>query len=1266
MMFSSPHLSLIFFVTFIIKVSLSTTNNTLALSSISFYTSSHIASDDQYMNSIIEVPSLNSNLWSATNQTLAEKPFSNPPHIPGLEWVINVTTSINLEYINFTNSNGIATLPTGNGYLAIAHGLTFIQCAAHCSNSANCAAWASYQVLDDYLCQYYTSDYSLGPQSWPSGNVLFAQGARLINQIVTEDNIANGLRSGTWLGGLGTNGYEIRADGTFHLSTIRNQSPASEPWQGTVRDMVLAFSINGIANVVRLSNYSGIQGVDEIIYSDRVPISRFEFANLTLYAYSTLTPGYTNLSNTPAIIYTLHINCDLDSSPLNVTFALFAGLGFRNDWNGVSSKATIVQGIMNQSDCAAACIFDNTCLSWQWNNKTMSCLKDSSQIFQGANAAGYDSGHPGIFIVNRQEQPTTTTSSSRFPRQEQTTASIVFTTRNVSDSTIRGHNALGSQGLFTFPVYIDGDVQNISYGASSSSTAEALLATLSDQNPSNTLHTLSSSSSSSSSDLFAMVSSSLVNLMPGSNASISLIHAWYYPHFFWYRDTFDGTDNSVRYTKQFNSIYEVVDSLNLTKLTTNLLAWQNIYSGLPDPILSDAAFNLFAHVRSSMWFAKDEEYRQWESLEFTDFLNPTNGDERHLNYFTVTPAAMRSQLRTMVKYAHNSDGMFYCVSVSCANDAQFCSSDPCPPTDHPDDIAMFVIGLYELYSLANDTSIVDELYQAVVSGLLYYQLNYDSTLWSLPYSVHETYDAVPLTPTITGEGNLGTSLYNSLNYLTALNCIASLADYKNDTQTSNQARLMLNRSTKSILKNLWNGGSQLPSFIGDTLQKYQLFTEPTNGFTFHSSDGLHGQVLAYRLGFGDLLPRTYMQLHQKFVTDDLLEEFGLSFSKYSHQNWVMSDHSNTALRLRWNDITAWNTSLFQIQYWRNIRKESTRNTAVFMANTGMYALLNYYGYALFFYHTLGSFSGQVANLPNRSISFSPHFSAFSTSGIANIPVLLGGCLGTLSITPVQALLTFEFLGEDSASSLSFLSITICQHEFSNGPFEFKQQGDTVNFVLPSPCNTSLPSSANTLASNSYCKAIPAMNSSSLIWAQQPITQYLENVSLEDCLNYATLHYYCGYEYDINKTHCSLVPGIACYLVDIGPSPLNETIIERGYIHCDYSTSGYLPSININSSDVHFSYQVAFTNNAPIDSPVFSILLPNYDECIALAISQQSCGFLWAPHYLGTQLGSCGPQALDSGCCVLNPSAPGVCSSGSALDPSIWGIDVILGIFGTLQ
>ena len=522
---------------------------------------------------------------------------------------------------------------------------------------------------------------------------------------------------------------------------------------------------------------------------------------------------------------------------------------------------------------------------------------------------------------------------------------------------------------------------------------------------------------------------------------------------------------------------------------------------------------------------------------------------------------------------------------------------------------------------------------------------------------------MPLSPTVTGEGNLGTSLYNSVNYLTALNCIAALADSMGDPASASQARAMLNRSTLSIINNLWSPGS-VPSFIGDTLQDYALFTEPSNGFAFHSSDGLHGQVLAYRLGFGDLLPRTLMQLHQKFATDDLLDEFGLSFSRYSGQNWCMSDHSNSALRLRWNDMTAYNTSLEQIKFWRNVRKESTRQAAVFMANTGMYSLLNYYGYALFFYHTLNAFSGQVANLPNRSLSFQPHYSAFSLSGEASVPALLGGCLGSLNISPAHAVLTFAFLGEDSASKLSFIKVTICQHEFTNGPYEYTNNGDSISFILPTPCNSSSPSSANTIASASYCKATPTANASMLVWAQQPLTQQQGGYSREDCLNFVVAHHYCGYEYDANKTICTTVPGIACYLVDSGPIPPNGgEEVERGFVQCDYSASGYSPPLLINASNVAFFEQQGF-DKAPIDSPVYTTVLQDYDDCLALAISQQSCGFIWAPRYSGPQLGSCGPEALDSGCCVLNPSSN--CSTGTSLDPKIWGQNVVLGIFGDLK
>jgi hypothetical protein len=1236
-----------------ISTSSSTTTSTRSLDRITFYRPSLVTSSDNYDTRVLDVPSLNSGLWSAANQTQAEKPFSNPPHGAGLEWVLNFTSPLGMLYTNFSNSNGIATLPTGDGYLAIAHGLTFNQCASHCANSADCAAWASYNVSTsnretDLLCQYYSSGYSLGPQSWPSGNVLFAQGAKLDSQISTEDVIANGLRSGVWLGGLGTGGYEIRADGSFHLSTIRNQSPASEPWHGLVRDFVLAYSINGNAHVVKLSAFGGLPGVDQIVYSSRVPLARLEFANLTLYAYSTLTPGNVNGSNTPAVIYTLHVTCDNEqSSPIKITFAIFAGLGLRNDWRGVSSEAQPVPGISNRSTCAESCLLDPTCLSWQWEDPS-TCMFDSKVLAQGFNSAGIESGHPGLFQVN---------GGGSSP------VSIVFTNRNASNNTLQSHNAIGSQGLFTFPVQIDGTAMQSYYGASSGDSAEELLATLTEINPSLFLKDNLFQGSSSSTNLFAIASSTLLNLMPGSNASLSIAHVWHYPHFYWYRDTFGGSDNGVRYSLQFDSVYDIAASLNLTTLTQNLLAWQGVYSGLPDEVLSDAAFNLFAHSRSSMWFLRDEEYRQWESLEFTDFLNPTNGDERHLNYFSLSPAAMRSQLRTMVKHAQNADGMFYCVSVSCAGDTQFCSSDPCGPADHPDDIAMFVIGLYELYALANDTAIVNELYHAVILGLSYYEANYDSTPWHLPYQVHETYDAVPLSPTVTGEGNLGTSLYNSLNYLTALNCIAALADFMNDQASASQARVMLNRSTNSILENLWNPSSSVPSFIGDTLQDYALFTEPTNGFAFHSSDGLHGQVLAYRLGFGDLLPRTWMQLHQKFTTDDLLEKFGLSFSRYSHQNWIMSDHSNSALRLRWNDVNGWNTSISQINFWRNTRQEPTRHAAVFMANTGMYSLLNYYGYALFFYHTLNAYSGQIANLPNRSISFHPHYSAFVLSGEeATVPVLLGGCIGSLQISPTKADLTFAFLGEDAASTLSFTSISICQHSFTNGPFEFMKQGDSVTFILPTPCDSSSPLSANIIASAQYCKASPTANASTLMWSQQPLTQQISGFLREDCLSYVEAHHYCGYEYNSNTSTCTLVPGIACYLVESGPLPPTN-MVERGYVHCDYSFSGYTPPQIINASNVTFMYNIGFKDSAPIDSPVYSVLLPDYDTCFSLAVSQQVCGFIWAPRYSGPQLGSCGPEALDSGCCVFNPSAPGHCVTGSTLDPSVWGDNVVLGIFG---
>jgi len=271
-------------------------------------------------------------------------------------------------------------------------------------------------------------------------------------------------------------------------------------------------------------------------------------------------------------------------------------------------------------------------------------------------------------------------------------------------------------------------------------------------------------------------------------------------------------------------------------------------------------------------------------------LQPTNGDERHLNYFALYPEAMRSQLATWVAHAQNSDGSYYCIIVSGANNAQYGNGDPCgtpsPSNPHPDDITMVLVAAYEQLALANDTELITSLYPSLLRGFSYYIAHFNTSAWSLPYEVHETYDAVsallpryvcvsfhyldsflfpvPESSTITGEGNLGTSLFNALQYLTGIHCMLQIAGFMQEPMRRWQPlKICFEVATLAIEENLWQGGSS-PFYIGDTIQGNAYLTE-ANGWSYHSSDGLHGQALSYRLGFGDLLPRLHMALHQGHV-----------------------------------------------------------------------------------------------------------------------------------------------------------------------------------------------------------------------------------------------------------------------------------------------------------------------------------------------------------------------------------------------------------------
>ena len=110
---------------------------------------------------------------------------------------------------------------------------------------------------------------------------------------------------------------------------------------------------------------------------------------------------------------------------------------------------------------------------------------------------------------------------------------------------------------------------------------------------------------------------------------------------------------------------------------------------------------------------------------------------------------------------------------------------------------------------------------------------------------------------------------------------------------------------------------------------------------------------------------------------------------------------------------------------------------------------NYYGYALFFYHTLYNFAGQSVHLPNRTLSFAPHHSAFNSSGVAVLPILLGGELGTLTLTNQTATFLMTFLSKP----LSFVTVTICQHRFDTSVAHDLRPNQPYTLALPSPCST---------------------------------------------------------------------------------------------------------------------------------------------------------------------------------------------------------------------
>jgi len=497
--------------------------------------------------------------------------------------------------------------------------------------------------------------------------------------------------------------------------------------------------------------------------------------------------------------------------------------------------------------------------------------------------------------------------------------------------------------------------------------------------------------------------------------------------------------------------------------------------------------------------------------------------------------------------------------------------------------------------------------------------------------------------------------------------MAGLADSQGDASTALTARSLAQLAQTSIQRNLFLPNASV--YMGDTLEgNTVLLTEPS-GYPYHGSDNLHGQVLSYRLGFGDLLPRTQMKLHSNYILRDLNTSFGLKFDTYAQQNWLMSDHTMSTLLLHWNEVGAWDASLRQVEYFRDGRKDASRHTSVIDTSTGSPFLLNYYGYALFFYHTLHGFSGQTTHLPQRRIAFRPHFSAFNAAGSALLPLMLAGALGTVEITPNSATLSLLLpdTQEGIPTAYSFLNVSICQHVFlaqdsGAAPFAL-QAGTPLTFSLPTPCDTSLPSSVSNTASTNFCAIVERLVDNVTVFGGALPAPLSYPLSQEACESQALAHRFCGYLYVRESSSCTLVPGgSTCFLVpDSGGSP-SAVLSTKGLVKCDFSPV-YIPPLIVNASQVSSATGVNFAAQfLPLDSAMFSFEPwegGGAQSCIAQAAAMQVCGGVFVPALSvggsGRTLGSC---ARGGPCCLLNPYKG--CALGAAKGP--WGNATVF-VFG---
>eukprot|EP01087_Luapelamoeba_hula_P006034 TRINITY_DN16187_c0_g1_i1.p1 TRINITY_DN16187_c0_g1~~TRINITY_DN16187_c0_g1_i1.p1 ORF type:complete len:1054 (-),score=97.01 TRINITY_DN16187_c0_g1_i1:147-3308(-) len=873
--------------------------------------------------------------------------------------------------------------------------LNATQCGIMCCNNIACVAWVMAKAPGNFFscvvgqpCCYLKQAITAQVNTPGIVNALIKRPELSVETPVT------GIRSAVPLGGVACGSIELRADGTFQEWTIINQSPGGSPKFGVVDDAILAVRTRGHASnsvraaAVRTRPPRGLPGVASLRYRGSYPVTRLDIGDpqspveMAVFGYSVFKPGDLNRSVTPAIAFTLNAY-----NPSNEVqdVSLMLSLPFSNEPDTIRApspgnknvlrKVTITGGA---AECMHLCRSTKSCASWSLTSGTCTLQSD---VPPNNYKPGSVSGVMGMWDLH---------DNSKTVHSESYRAPSPINLNRPGRGPMAGNISMWASGQSQDPA--------VSLNFTSSYGTGDDLTSLFRQFEAGVWPT------SYNATAIHGAAVTTVTLPPGMRATLTIVFAWYFP----YRDHVGPSGNQPTqalvlgnwYNNLFRNSSQVASTLlpKLTSVVEDILAMQAVYyqATMPES-LRDYLVNGMSHIRSAIYTA-DGTWRQWEAYDCVDIDSVHNDYQRHMPYMIYFPETEKQKL-----LAHGakqlSNGMIQEeLSGGCIG--------PTPAWESAggrrmgDVTTIFIAQVWQFYAWANDLTFLRYIYPRVRAAV---QWQVSVSPNGLPEHLINTYDILAL-------DQYPLCTFNSVLHLMAMRAAVHLASVMNDTATVKLARESFDKGSILIDQQLWyNNSDGKPGY-------YQSY----NGVSTQHAvmvDALYGQVVAYTLGLGSVLPLDKMRAHLMAELKYNDGPYGLIVqtgrepptNKQDNAIWMGGSQDWSALALRVFDTQSdfdyadlLRPSEKGLNHWRMWLRDPW-NTHGLVASNGYTDLQGglplctaHYGFHMVLWHIPFSLSRQTAYLFNSSLSFAP-----VTPVPYNLPLLLPNTLGYLTAAYTQ-------------------------------------------------------------------------------------------------------------------------------------------------------------------------------------------------------------------------------------------------------------------------